>query len=35
MGTNRKRMNDVWSPKRCRPVTVTNGSLKRLSSHTP
>ncbi len=28
-------MNEVWSPNRFRPMTVTKGAWKRLSSHTP
>ena len=29
------RMNEVWSPIRLRPISVTNGALNRDISQTP
>ena len=34
-GTSGNRMKDVWSPKRLRPINVTNGALPCDSNHTP
>ncbi len=34
-GTRNNRTNDVWSPNRLRPISVTNGASNRESSHMP
>ena len=34
-GTRNTSTNEVWSPIRLRPISVTNGASKRDMSHTP